>query len=153
MLFAGMLTSSWSFSYVAHWLIAGPALLNIGTLLFLLVFIYTIISMNLFGNLRHNGGGFDVFISSSKFHLTVINEFNNFENFPNAFILMVRLTTAAGWNDVLDACVVQPPDCDPNFNGLSNGDCGHPVAARILLSSFVLVSFLVVSQVRSFVEG
>ena len=33
----------------------------------------------------------------------VIDEFTNFKSFPTSFVLLLRLMTGAGWNDVLDA--------------------------------------------------
>jgi hypothetical protein len=110
-------------------LFSGPALINIGSLLVLMMFVFTVIGMGLFGNLRHNG---------------VINDFSNFEDFGHALTIMFRLITAAGWNDVLDACSLQPPDCDPDFDNLPNGDCGEPVGARLFFSSFVMIMFLVI---------
>ena len=46
--------------------LSGPSLLNIGMLLFLIMFVFSIIGMSLFKNVIHNGA---------------INDFTNFENF------------------------------------------------------------------------
>ena len=58
--------------------------------------------------------------------------------------MLFRLSTAAGWNDVLDACSVQPPNCDPTFRDLPNGNCGNPVAAKIFFPFYVGVAFLII---------
>jgi hypothetical protein len=57
--------------------------------------------------------------------------------------MLFRLATAAGWNDVLDACSVQAPYCDPKFRGLPNGNCGDPIAAKIFFPLFVMITFLI----------
>lgn len=51
--------------------LSGPALLNIGMLLFLVLFIYAIVGMNLFGHVVANGA---------------IDDFSNFRNFGNAMV-------------------------------------------------------------------
>jgi hypothetical protein len=58
-------------------------------------------------------------------------------------VLLFRLHTGAGWNDVLDACSVQPPHCDPHHLDLPNGNCGDPTSAKLFFSSFVLCSRLI----------
>lgn len=110
-------------------ILSAPAMLNVGSLLFLIVFIFSVIAMNLFGHVRGNG---------------VLNEFTNFSTFGGAFKLLLRLITAGGWNDVLEACAIQPPNCDLTYRGLSSGDCGDPLAAKLFFSSFVLLSFIVI---------
>ncbi|XP_043189125.1 sodium channel protein 60E-like isoform X2 [Amphibalanus amphitrite] len=111
-----------------------PALFNIGALLFLVMFIYAIIGIALFANIRHSG---------------VINDIMNFETFGNSMILLFRLITSAGWNDVLDPLMAQPPDCDPNLtaeNGdiLPYGDCGQPLFAIIYFVTFIVINFMIV---------
>jgi hypothetical protein len=59
-----------------------PALLNIGLLLFLVIYIYGILGMNLFMYLKHDG---------------VINELFNFENIYKSMITLFPLSTSAGW--------------------------------------------------------
>lgn len=107
---------------------SAPALLNVASLLFLILFIFAVIGMNLFGNVVYNGA---------------INEFVNFRDFGNSMVLLFRLMTAAGWNDVLDACMVQAPDCDPGWEGVPNGNCGSPVSAQVYFASFVVITFLI----------
>lgn len=67
---------------------SAPALRNIGTLLFLITFIFAIIGMNLFKTLRY--GSF-------------LTPATNFETFLSSFCLLFRISTAAGWNGVLDS--------------------------------------------------
>ncbi len=59
-----------------------PALLNIGLLLFLVIFIYSIFGMNLFMYVKYDGS---------------INELFNFENIFRSMITLFPLCTSAGW--------------------------------------------------------
>ena len=110
-------------------LISLPALVNIGALLFLLLFIYAIIGMSSFAYVKHSGA---------------INDMVNFETFRNSLLLLFRLSTSAGWNDVLAPLMVQPPDCDPTYDDLPNGNCGNPYFAIVYFVSFVLISSLII---------
>ena len=55
-----------------------------------------------------------------------------------------RLVTSAGWNDVLDPLMSQPPDCDPHYKDLPNGNCGFPFIAIIFFVSFIIINFMIV---------
>lgn len=105
-----------------------PALFNVGAILFLIVFIYAIIGMSFFAHVKKTGA---------------LNEVVNFETFLNSMLLIFRLMTAAGWNDVLEPLMIQPPDCDPNYKGMSNGNCGNGWIAVCYFSSFIIIIFLV----------
>ena len=72
-----------------------------------------------------------------------LNDVVNFETFLNSMLLIFRLMTAAGWNDVLDPLMIEPPDCDPDYKDLSNGNCGNYWAAVIYFYSFIIIIFLV----------
>uniref|UniRef100_A0A1I8GYA6 Sodium channel protein n=1 Tax=Macrostomum lignano TaxID=282301 RepID=A0A1I8GYA6_9PLAT len=113
-----------------------PALVNIGALLLLVVFIYAIIGMIFFGNVVHTGA---------------LNDLVNFETFGRSMVLLFRLTTSAGWNDILYSLMVQPPDCNSTHvirNGVArptlNGNCSFPEMAVIFMASFVFVTRLIV---------
>ena len=55
-----------------------------------------------------------------------------------------RLMTAAGWNDILDPLLIQPPRCDLHFNNLPYGNCGNPTLATLYLVSFIVLSSMIV---------
>lgn len=110
-------------------LISLPALFNIGALLFLLLFIYAIIGMSSFAYVQHSGA---------------INDMVNFETFRNSMLLLFRLSTSAGWNDVLAPLMTQPPECDPTYDDLPNGNCGNPYFAVFYFVSFVLITSLII---------
>ena len=52
--------------------------------------------------------------------------------------------TSAGWNDVLDSLLVSPPDCDPDYKDLPNGNCGYPLTSVIYLVSFIIINFMII---------
>ncbi|XP_062583302.1 sodium channel protein 1 brain-like isoform X2 [Saccostrea cucullata] len=119
-------------------IISLPALINIGALLCLIMYIYAIIGMSLFGNM--------------KIELP-LDDTVNFQTFASSFVLLLRLSTSAGWNDILETMFLQPPDCDPDYATrpegggkfkYSTGDCGSPAFGVFYMVSYILIIFLVV---------
>lgn len=104
------------------------ALFNIGAILFLIMFIYALIGMSFFANVKKTG---------------VLNDVVNFETFVNSMLLVFRLMTAAGWNDVLEPLMIEPPDCNPSYKNFSNGNCGNYWVAVIYFYSFIIIINLV----------
>jgi hypothetical protein len=111
-----------------------PALFNIGLLLFLVMFIYSIFGMSFFAYVRKSAGITDLF---------------NFETFPNSMIVLFQMCTTAGWSGVFQAITnSEPPDCDPSLNTPSNkGDCGDTLIAIPFLVSYVIITSLVVVRI------
>ncbi|KAG8310966.1 Sodium channel protein 60E [Homalodisca vitripennis] len=106
-----------------------PALFNIGALLALITFIYAIIGMSVFGHVKQQ---------------RALDDMVNFTTFGRSMQLLFRLMTSAGWNDVLESLMIQPPDCDPTFNDQPNGNCGHPLLAITYFTSFIIISYMIV---------
>ncbi|KAM9431252.1 sodium channel protein type 8 subunit alpha-like isoform 7-T8 [Salvelinus alpinus] len=77
-----------------------PALFNIGLLLFLVMFIFSIFGMSNFGYVKHGAG---------------IDDMYNFETFGNSMICLFMITTSAGWDGLLLPILNYPPDCDPTM--------------------------------------
>ena len=67
-----------------------------------------------------------------------LNDQVNFRTFGSSLLLLFRLVTSAGCNDVLDP-LMNTRDCTPP-NGVNPGDCGDPILAVIY---FVLLIFLI----------
>uniref|UniRef100_S4RRY1 Sodium channel protein n=1 Tax=Petromyzon marinus TaxID=7757 RepID=S4RRY1_PETMA len=63
-----------------------PALINIGLLLLLIMFMYGVLGVSIFRDLPYSGS---------------ITNMVNFETFANSMTLLFRLNTAGGWNDVM----------------------------------------------------
>ncbi|XP_012501388.1 PREDICTED: sodium channel protein type 10 subunit alpha isoform X3 [Propithecus coquereli] len=109
-----------------------PALFNIGLLLFLVMFIYSIFGMSSFPHVKQEAGIDDMF---------------NFQTFANSMLCLFQITTSAGWDGLLSPILnTGPPYCDPNLlnsNG-SRGDCGSPAVGIIFFTTYIIISFLIV---------
>ncbi|KAA0705928.1 Sodium channel protein type 4 subunit alpha B [Triplophysa tibetana] len=110
-----------------------PALFNIGLLLFLIMFIFSIFGMSNFAYVKKEGGIDDMF---------------NFETFGNSIICLFMITTSAGWDGLLSPILNSaPPDCDPNVENPGSfvkGNCGSPAVGIVFFCSYIVMSFLVV---------
>uniref|UniRef100_A0A8C5DMI4 Sodium channel protein n=1 Tax=Gouania willdenowi TaxID=441366 RepID=A0A8C5DMI4_GOUWI len=109
-----------------------PALFNIGLLLFLVMFIFSIFGMSNFGYVKHGAG---------------IDDLYNFETFGNSMIILFMITTSAGWDGLLLPILNYPPDCDPKLEnpGTSvKGDCGNPSVGIFFFVMYIIISFLIV---------
>ncbi|KAG6458492.1 hypothetical protein O3G_MSEX010892 [Manduca sexta] len=106
-----------------------PALFNIGALLALITFIYAIIGMSVFGHVKEQGA---------------LDDLVNFQTFGRSMQLLFRLMTSAGWNDVLESLMIQPPECEPGDHGHTNGNCGSPLLAITYFTSFIIISYMIV---------
>lgn len=119
-------------------IISLPALFNIGMLLFLIMYIYAIICLSTFQNLKITGA--------------LDEDIVNYKTFANSFLLLFRLSTAAGWNDILLTMMISEPACNGTHytrpDGVmvddGTGDCGNTIMAVIALTSYILIIFLVV---------
>ena len=69
-----------------------------------------------------------------------INDQVNFKTFGNSMLLLFRLVTSAGWNDVLEPLMNQR-NCTVS-TGKIPGDCGDPVIAVLYFISFIFIVFL-----------
>ncbi|XP_055985321.1 sodium channel protein type 10 subunit alpha [Sorex fumeus] len=109
-----------------------PALFNIGLLLFLVMFIYSIFGMASFPNVKYEAGIDDMF---------------NFKTFANSMLCLFQITTSAGWDGLLSPILnTGPPYCDPAVNNTNNsvGDCGNPAVGIIFFTTYIIISFLIV---------
>lgn len=92
-----------------------PTIMNVGTVLFLVYFIYAILAMNLFGTVKR--GEF-------------LSERANFETFGVSLLTVFRMSTGESWNGIMMDCRVEPPDCTADV------DCGHFNMAPVFFISF-----------------
>uniref|UniRef100_A0A3B5ARM0 Sodium channel protein n=1 Tax=Stegastes partitus TaxID=144197 RepID=A0A3B5ARM0_9TELE len=109
-----------------------PALFNIGLLLFLIMFIFSIFGMSNFAYVKKEA---------------MIDDMFNFENFGNSMICLFMITTSAGWDGLLNPIMNTPPDCDPNFENPGSpvkGNCGNPGVGIVFFTTYIIMSFLVV---------
>jgi Ion transport protein len=68
-----------------------PALVNVGSVLFLFMFIFAIMGMSLFGNTRYG---------------SYLNRHANFDSFPSAILLLIRISTGESWNGIMRDCMI-----------------------------------------------
>ncbi|KAK7492683.1 hypothetical protein BaRGS_00016162 [Batillaria attramentaria] len=118
-------------------IISLPAICNIGFLLFLIMYIYAIIGIVCFGDIKLTGA---------------LNELVNFRTFYRSIQLLTRLATSAGWNDILDPLLVSEPYCNSTYKTRLDGtkvrsaygDCGIPWIAIPYMVSYIVIVYLVV---------
>ena len=67
-----------------------PGLINIGGLLLIIVYFYSILGMQLFGRVMHNG---------------IIDRSLNFETFGNSFTALWAVATGDNWSNIMLASV------------------------------------------------
>ncbi|XP_059180593.1 sodium channel protein type 4 subunit alpha A [Centropristis striata] len=110
-----------------------PALFNIGLLLFLIMFIFSIFGMSNFAYVKKGAGIDDIF---------------NFETFGGSIICLFEITTSAGWDGLLLPMLNKEyPDCDPDIENPGTdvrGNCGNPLMSMTFFCSYIIISFLVV---------
>lgn len=109
-----------------------PALFNIGLLLFLVMFIYSIFGMANFAYVKWEAGIDDMF---------------NFQTFANSMLCLFQITTSAGWDGLLSPILnTGPPYCDPHLPNSSStrGDCGNPLVGILFFTTYIIISFLIV---------
>ena len=61
--------------------------MNIGLLMFLIIFIYAVLGINLFSTIKP---------------AAPMNKRLNFNNFSNAFMTLIRICTGECWNDLME---------------------------------------------------
>jgi len=116
------------------------SLSNIGALLMLIIYMYSVLGMILLGQIKRNG---------------LMNEYMNFENFWNAFITLFTVTTGDSWNATQTSFVVWPApnnECkwNPSYSDyVKAGEtvgCGYRVIAYAFFTSYTFIVNLIFLQ-------
>nr|CUU99001.1 hypothetical transcript [Hymenolepis microstoma] len=102
-----------------------PALFNVALLLFLTAFVYSIVGMSFFGKVAYYAG--------------IDAEFN-FETFSQAFIILLQMSTSAGWSTVFEGL----SNTDPAYCSMEEGTCGNFLWATLFMVSYLIISFMVI---------
>jgi len=100
-----------------------PAISNVIALMCITFFVYAVMGMQLFGNVKFGNA---------------LNSHANFQNFSEAFLLLIRIVTGEDWPALYHDCGLQPPHCTRDGTEDNPGDCGDPVMAVIYFNSFYL---------------
>ncbi|KAM9541648.1 sodium channel protein type 4 subunit alpha B-like isoform 1-T1 [Salvelinus alpinus] len=110
-----------------------PAIFNIGLLLFLVMFIFSIFGMSNFAYVKKEAG---------------IDDMINFETFGNSIICLFVITTSAGWDSILTPMLNSaPPDCDPDMENPGTdvrGNCSSFGWGICFICSYIIVCFFLV---------
>jgi hypothetical protein len=98
---------------------------NVTAILLLTFFVFAVAGVILFGKVKPHGS---------------ITVNYNFENVPNAILTLYTVATGSGWAEVMDACGLEPPNCDPHV--LDN--CGTlPGSVAFFVIFMVACAFIV----------
>eukprot|EP00945_MAST-04E_sp_MAST-4E-sp1_P008438 g8438.t1 len=122
-----------------------PGLANVGSLLFLFLFIYAIMGVQIFAKAKLVG---------------LLDDHANFQTLGNAMMTLIRCSTGEAWNTIMwdlssasENCN-EDPAYDPSicaFNGNAEGcvpvdGCGTPVAFPFFVSFTLLVTFIMLNM-------
>ncbi|XP_028274065.1 voltage-dependent N-type calcium channel subunit alpha-1B isoform X1 [Parambassis ranga] len=99
-------------------------------LIAMLFFIYAIIGMQVFGNIKLN-------------EEAAINHHNNFQTFSQALTLLFRSATGEAWHEIMLGCLSNRP-CE-DLSGISEKECGSDFAYFYFVSFIFLCSFLMLN--------
>uniref|UniRef100_A0A0G4H9N8 Calcium-channel protein CCH1 n=1 Tax=Chromera velia CCMP2878 TaxID=1169474 RepID=A0A0G4H9N8_9ALVE len=123
-----------------------PSLGNIAGLVFILLIIFSILGMNLFGKVAYGGQ---------------IGPNANFHNFGQALMLMIRCATGESWNEIMIDCATSAPEChDQTYAQLIEEgpqECGSPVSYPffllfMLVIAFIMMNLFVAAVLEGFIE-
>jgi hypothetical protein len=108
--------------------------MNVFMLLMLIFFMFSILGVFAFGEVTEG---------------EVLDDFKNFNDFFNAFLLLFAVTTGEDWNKVMYDCSRVPPDCIPNKT------CGSPMSyyyfyLLILICSHVMLNLFILVIIQQF---
>ena len=100
-----------------------PYLVNVAALLSIFIFIYAVVGVALFTNVKKQ---------------ETITEKMNFGNFGSSIVLLLRISTGEGWSGAMRDCQISEPECGlDSETGLS--DCGSVWAAPLYYVTFMLL--------------
>ncbi|KAL4505974.1 hypothetical protein ABPG72_013735 [Tetrahymena utriculariae] len=100
-----------------------PSLINVGALLLLVFFIYSILGVFMFKDVKQG---------------VVIDKYNNFENFGNAMITLFRCSTGENWYQFMF-------DCGKTSDCVEGKDCGSPFSTLFFISFVLICSFIMLN--------
>ena len=103
-----------------------PSLANVGAIFFLMLFVYSVAGVNLFGSLQHGDA--------------ITGSFGaNFENFPSAFMTLFRCATGESWNALMHEARAEVPYIAEFY-----------FISFVVLGSFVLLNLLIAIILENF---
>ena len=117
-------------------LLSLPALANIGAIFFILLTLFSILGMRLFGHIAYGN---------------YLNHNANFCNFPTAMLTMLRCSTGESWNGLMHDAMIMPglvySDVDVQHCSPDEGNCGNPLASMLFFIAFqISASFIILNM-------
>jgi len=119
-----------------------PSLGNVGIMLVLILYVYAILGMNLFYNVKHRQS---------------IDSTYNFSQFWPALVTLTRLITLDGWRGIMLDLMVSEPDCSPAVGDVET-NCGSWLAVPfcftfIILGNFLMLNIFTAVILRNFADA
>eukprot|EP00755_Sulcionema_specki_P026896 Sspe_Gene.86705::Locus_57457_Transcript_2_3_Confidence_0.286_Length_6983::g.86705::m.86705 len=102
-----------------------PAFYNIGSLLLLMFFIFSLLGMALFEDVR--------VADSEELYPVMMSQLANFKNFPRSMVTLYRVATMDSWVRILGGCQIEEPYCSQE-----EGNCGNRITAAIFFTTFMI---------------
>jgi len=117
-----------------------PSLVNVGSLLFLLYFIYAVLGVQSYAHVKH--GEF-------------LNQHANFRSFGTAVLTLVRSSTGENWNLIMYELVNTEGGCkdDPQWDDPEPMGCGVSSAYVYFFSFILLVGFVMLNVFIAVILG
>ena len=112
-----------------------PSLLNVGSLLALVLFIFAVLGVNLFTYVAHG----DALAMQGG-----INARANFDDLGRAFLLLMQCLTGDGWSSVMSAAMVSE---ESGGCVEAEGTCGTPAAIPYFIAFQIVGSFIFLNLV------
>ena len=102
-----------------------PSLMHVGFLLMIFFFMYAVLGVQLFCNVKHG---------------EATSRFADFSNFGTSLFTLFRMSSGENWNVIMHDIMVEPPHCTPAEEAEDGfGDCGSPAGAAIFAISFTVL--------------
>lgn len=132
--------------------VALPGLTNITSLLFLMLFIFAVMGVQIFSKIAFTGD---------------VNQHAHFQSFFTAILFLLRATTGENWNGMMHSLAANPPGCvdDPpyqsNMCGFNDTEgcipingCGNKAIYIYMLSFTLLVTYVMLNlSIAVILEG
>ena len=115
-----------------------PHMLNVGGIMFLIIYIYSVIGVSLFADIKTNGP---------------MTKFYGFTGFYKSFITLIRIATGENWNLLMYAlsrtnepgyeCIDGPNYADFVEGGMEPQGCGNSIITQIYFISYIFLVGLI----------
>ena len=109
-----------------------PSLLNVGSLLALIIFIFAVLGVNLFTFVNQAGGSGGITVD------------RNFVSFGSSFLLLFQCLTGDAWSSIMADALLSE---ESGRCSAETGDCGSPAAIPFFIAFQIIGSFIFLNLV------